>query len=119
MAIVKPTFEDFKSASVMGVVKNIVNWIIDTLVPTYNTDIASKANSSDLSAVAKTGSYTDLTNKPSLATVATTGSYNDLINKPNIPSEITVDTTLSTTSTNPIANKTIYTYVGTDSDLIE
>lgn len=35
-----------------------------------------------LSAVAKTGSYTDLLNLPSLSAVATSGSYTDLINKP-------------------------------------
>lgn len=39
-----------------------------------------------------------------LATVATSGSYNDLSNKPTIP---TVDTTLSSTSTNPVQNKVI------------
>ena len=100
MAIVKPTFEDFKSTTVLGVVKNIVNWIIDTLVPTYNADIAKKADDS------------------SLATVAKTGSYNDLTNKPTIPPAVTVDQALSTTSTNPIANKAIYNYVGQDSDLI-
>ena len=30
------------------------------------------------------GSYNDLTNTPNLATVATSGSYNDLLNKPNL-----------------------------------
>ena len=30
------------------------------------------------------GSYNDLTDKPTLATVATSGSYNDLLNKPNL-----------------------------------
>lgn len=101
MAIVKPTFEDFKSTNVLGVVKNIVNWIINTLVPTYNADIAKKADDS------------------ALATVAKTGSYNDLTNKPSIPAAVTVDQTLNTTSTNPIANKAIYNYVGQDSDLME
>lgn len=48
-----------------------------------------------------------------LATVATTGSYNDLTDKPDIPSgggaDITVDESLSTTSTNPVQNKVITT----------
>lgn len=35
-----------------------------------------------LSAVAKTGSYDDLTGKPNLKTVSTSGDYNDLENKP-------------------------------------
>lgn len=100
MSIVKPSFENFKSSNVMGVIKNIVNWIIDTLVPTYNEDLAKKANDSELATVAKTGSYTDLQNKPT------------------IPPAVTVDQELSTTSTNAIANKAIYNYVGQDSDLI-
>lgn len=53
--------------------------------------------------------------KSSLATVATSGSYNDLKNKPTIP-DITVDTALSKTSSNAIANKAVknslYFYVG-------
>lgn len=44
-----------------------------------------KANVADLSTVATTGDYTDLTNKPSLATVATSGNYSDLSNTPSIP----------------------------------
>lgn len=46
-----------------------------------------------------------------LATVATTGSYNDLTNKPTIPTAITIDSALSTTSTNPVQNKVITTKV--------
>lgn len=46
-----------------------------------------------------------------LATVATTGSYNDLTNKPSIPTAITIDKDLSTTSTNPVQNKVITTKV--------
>lgn len=46
-------------------------------------------------------------NKPTLATVATSGSYNDLSNKPTIPSAITIDSSLSSTSTNPVQNKVI------------
>lgn len=46
-------------------------------------------------------------NKPEFANVATTGSYNDLVDKPTIPSSITVDSALSSTSTNPVQNKII------------
>ena len=42
-----------------------------------------------------------------LATVATSGSYNDLSNKPTIPAVVTVDSELSSTSTNPVQNKVI------------
>lgn len=43
-----------------------------------------------------------------LATVATSGSYNDLTNKPTIPKQITVDSEISSTSTNPVQNKIVY-----------
>lgn len=53
-----------------------------------------------------------------LADVATSGSYNDLTDKPNIPASATVDSELSSTSTNPVQNKVIYNAllnkVGTD-----
>lgn len=42
-----------------------------------------------------------------LATVATSGSYDDLTDKPSIPAAITVDSALSSTSTNPVQNKVI------------
>ena len=41
-------------------------------------------DTSNLSPVAFTGSYYDLTTRPNLSTVATTGSYNDLSDKPTI-----------------------------------
>lgn len=44
-----------------------------------------------------------------LATVATSGNYNDLTNKPNIPEPATVDSELSSTSTNAIQNKIVKT----------
>ena len=53
-----------------------------------------------------------------LSNVATSGSYNDLTDKPNIPASATVDSELSSTSTNPVQNKVIYNAllnkVGTD-----
>lgn len=42
-----------------------------------------------------------------LAAVATSGSYNDLTDKPNIPASATVDSELSATSVNPVQNKVI------------
>ena len=70
---------------------------------------ADLSNKPSLATVATSGSYSDLSNKPSLATVATSGSYNDLSNKPSIPSAVTVDSALSSTSTNPVQNKVINT----------
>ena len=84
---------------------------------TEHQDISGKADSADLAAVATSGSYTDLTDKPfipsnvsdltndagyltqhqdisgkansaDLATVATSGSYTDLLNKPAIPTKV-------------------------------
>ena len=54
-----------------------------------------------------TYTYSEITEKPTLATVATSGSYDDLTNKPDIPSEVTVDSALSTTSENAVQNKAI------------
>jgi len=48
-----------------------------------------------------------------LATVATSGSYDDLTNKPTIPAGVTVDTAISSTSTNPVQNKVVKSYVDT------
>lgn len=42
-----------------------------------------------------------------LAKVATSGSYNDLSNKPTIPAAVTVDSALSSSSTNPVQNKVV------------
>ena len=64
---------------------------------------------SDFATVATSGNYSDLQGAPTLATVATSGSYNDLKNKPTIPSAVTVDASLSGTSTNPVQNKAINT----------
>lgn len=57
--------------------------------------------------VADAVDWSNVQNKPSFATVATSGSYSDLSNKPSIPAAVTVDSTLSTTSTNPVQNKVI------------
>lgn len=46
-------------------------------------------------------------NASDLAAVATSGSYNDLRNKPTIPAAVTVDSSLSSVSTNPVQNKVI------------
>lgn len=52
-------------------------------------------------------SWDQVSGKPAFATVATSGSYNDLTNKPIIPAAVTVDSALSSTSTNPVQNKVI------------
>ena len=47
-----------------------------------------------------------------LAKVATGGSYNDLSDKPNIPPAVTVDSSLNSTSMNPVQNKVINAALG-------
>ena len=54
----------------------------DTSIEVVDEQARTELN--NLSAVAKSGDYDDLNNKPSLATVATTGNYNDLIDKPSL-----------------------------------
>lgn len=49
-----------------------------TVVEALNSAIGTKANTSDLSTVATSGSYNDLSDKPTLFS----GSYNDLTDKP-------------------------------------
>lgn len=88
-----PTIDQFKDTTVVSAMRKIVDYIIGTLVPNINTDLGKKANTSDL------------------ATVATSGSYNDLTNKPTIPPAVTVDQTLSATSTNAVANKPVTTKI--------
>lgn len=51
-----------------------------------------------------------------LATVATSGSYNDLTDKPTIPASFTVDSELSSTSTNPVQNKVINAALNSKAD---
>ena len=99
---------------------------------TSHQDLSAYAKTASLASVATAGTFASLTSKPTtisgygitdasisgskitlgsnsvtLATVATSGSYNDLSNKPTIPSAVTVDSALSTSSTNPVQNKVI------------
>lgn len=66
---------------------NFSSYLGDYAKKTEIPDISGKADASSLAAVATSGSYTDLSNKPTLATVATSGSYNDLSDKPTIPTQ--------------------------------
>ena len=72
--------------------------------------VSTKANTSDLKAVATSGSYNDLTNKPTLSTVATSGSYTDLTNKPTIP---TVTDTYDATSSSGMSGKAVASAIST------
>lgn len=76
--------------------------------------IASGAEANVQSDWAQTVTTADdyIKNKPSLATVATSGSYTDLSNKP------TIDSSLSSTSTNAVQNKVINTALGNKVDKV-
>lgn len=100
-----------------------LNQLDDTIVNALN-NINNKANTADLAAVAFSGDYDDLTdkpaipaaqvnsdwnassgvaqilNKPTLAAVATSGSYNDLSNKPTIPTVNNATLTIQKNGTN-------------------
>lgn len=100
------------------------------------TALGTKANTSDLSIVATSGSYSDLSNKPtiptktsdltndsnfvsssSLATVATSGSYNDLLDKPSIPSVIpSVVQTTGSSTTDVMSQNAVTTVVSSKAD---
>ena len=54
----------------------------------------------------------------SLSAVATSGSYNDLVDKPTIPSAVTVDSALSDSSENPIQNKVINSALAAKQDTL-
>ena len=83
-------------------------------------DLTPYAKTADLSTVAKSGSYIDLTDKPyipsdpdltpyaktaELSNVAKTGSYNDLKDKPNIPNIPTLSTVATSGNYNDLTNK--------------
>ena len=82
------------------------------LDPEHDADIVEqlwsainlKADSSDLSTVATSGSYDDLTDKPTLFS----GSYTDLTDKPTIP--VVVDT-VADGNTNAVSSNAVYDYV--------
>ena len=61
----------------------------------------------NLSGGLNTVAWSDVTDKPTFSTVATSGSYNDLTDKPTMPAAVTVDSTLSDSSTNPVQNKVV------------
>lgn len=82
---------------------------------TLTEQLAAKANSSDLAAVATSGAYSDLSGKPTLATVATSGSYNDLSNKPTLGTAAAKNSTNAVTqsSTDLVESGAVYSEVNT------
>ena len=87
---------------------------------TEHQDISGKQDKIDDLATIRSGAAAGATavQPDDLATVATSGSYNDLADKPTIPSAVTVDSALSSTSTNPVQNKVINMALGGKQDTI-
>lgn len=86
------------------------SWI-GTSKPTYTwSEITSKP--SWIGSSKPTYVWSEISSKPNFATVATTGSYSDLSNKP------TIDSSLSSTSTNAVQNKVVYSKINEVSNSI-
>ena len=86
------------------------SWI-GTSKPTYTwSEITSKP--SWIGSSKPTYAWSEISSKPNFATVATTGSYSDLSNKP------TIDSSLSSTSTNAVQNKAVYSKINEVSNSI-
>lgn len=85
-----------------------------------SSGVAQILNKPTLSTVATTGDYDDLTNKPTIPAEQVQSNWNEtdtsskayIQNKPTIPSPVTVDDALSTTSENPVQNKVINSALG-------
>lgn len=63
--------------------------IAESQIDGLSDDLNRKPNWNELSDVASSGSYSDLSGKPNLSSVATSGNYSDLNGKPTIPTAIT------------------------------
>ena len=97
----------------------------DTVYNNATTSTAGLMSASDkvkLNSIASNANnYTHPSTHPAtmitgLASVATSGSYNDLTDKPTIPASSTVDSELSSTSTNPVQNKVINAALNSKAD---
>lgn len=88
----------------------------DKIIGELQVAFQEKVDRSDLSDVATSGQYNDLKNKPTYVVQSVNNVKPDSNGNVTITvsggSNVTVDTTLSATSTNPIANKTVYSALG-------
>ena len=86
-------------------------WAKATTKPTYTASevgaMPSTTTLADLSDDTTHRTVTDAEKASWNAKSTFSGSYNDLTDKPTIPSAITIDSALSSTSTNPVQNKVI------------
>nr|DAM97576.1 MAG TPA: collagen triple helix repeat protein [Caudoviricetes sp.] len=83
----------------------------DKTISQLGVAFQEKVDRSDLADVATSGKYTDLLNRPDYVVQSVNNVRPDTDGNVTIDvsgSNVTVDTTLSATSTNPIANKAVY-----------
>lgn len=69
-------------ATILGKIKKFFSDLKAVAFSGSYNDLTDKPN---LATVATSGNYSDLSGTPTLATVATSGDYGDLLNKPTIP----------------------------------
>lgn len=87
----------------------------DKIIGDLGIAFQEKVDRSDLADVATSGKYTDLLNRPDYVVQSVNNVRPDTAGNVTIDvsgSTVTVDTTLSSTSTNAIANKTVYSALG-------
>lgn len=87
----------------------------DKIISQLGVTFQEKVDRSDLADVATSGKYTDLLNRPDYVVQSVNNVRPDTAGNVTIDvsgSNVTVDTTLSATSTNAIANKTVYSALG-------
>lgn len=106
LGLIKPELTDPADITQMN-----PNWdvIDEKLSKTYSSD--NKPSLSDIGAAPASHKH-NASDVEGLANIAKTGSYNDLKDVPDIPDSITVDSTLSSTSTNPVQNKVVNSELG-------
>lgn len=87
----------------------------DKIIGDLGIAFQEKVDRSDLADVATSGKYTDLLNRPDYVVQSVNNVRPDTAGNVTIDvsgSTVTVDTTLSSTSTNAIANKAVYSALG-------
>lgn len=96
-SLASTTYVDNAINSLVGTAPGILDTLseIATVIgatnnPEYSivSQLANKANISNLAQVAFSGSYTDLEYRPTISNVGTTGNYADIRNLPTIPATI-------------------------------
>lgn len=93
---------------------------VDMIARRMALDAAQQGGTGDAYTKAETDALlSGKANTASLAAVATSGSYNDLTNKPTIPAAVTVDQVYDGTSANPQSGVAIAGVIGNINSVLE